>query len=276
MILFDNSKYGKIINPLKEVTINNLFARTVVEKKVIGSVYVDNVENPKTYYIKHPYGMSLLFGETGKDDFNSNFIDYALNTFRIRDNDEWLQAFPDSWNKMISDLFGNNLIKSKDNIGNDNNRKIEENTRVNFKFNKKKYLDFKFRSSNKEYNIVRTDKEMYENMHGSVVPKYFWKDAGQFFDYGIGFSLIYENRVASTAYSAFIHDDQLELGIETVESCRGKGFAIQTCSALIDYCLDNNYEPVWACRLENIGSYKLAQKLGFEPTIYIPFYRLNS
>jgi RimJ/RimL family protein N-acetyltransferase len=117
---------------------------------------------------------------------------------------------------------------------------------------------------------------MYENMRGSVIPKYFWKDAEQFSNLGVGFSLIYENNVASTAYSSFIHGNQLELGIETVESYRGKGFAIHTCSALINYCLENNYEPVWACRLENTGSYKLAQKLGFEPTFYIPFYRLNN
>jgi len=276
MILLDKSKYGELIEPLKEVSINHLFARSVLENKVSGIVYTDNSEKPKTFYIYHPYGMSLLFGESENDDFNSHFIDYALNTFRIRDRYEWMQAFPDSWNKKISTLFGDNLIKTEDNTGNDNNKKIEKHTRVNFKFNEKKYLDFKFNYCNKEYSILRTDKEMYENMRGSVIPKYFWKDAEQFSNLGVGFSLIYENNVASTAYSSFIHGNQLELGIETVESYRGKGFAIHTCSALINYCLENNYEPVWACRLENTGSYKLAQKLGFEPTFYIPFYRLNN
>jgi len=274
MILLDTSNYNKVIKPLREVTINNLFARSVVEKKVMGAVYVDNKDNPKTFYIIHPYGMSLLFGETDHEDFNSKFVDYALNTFKIRNRYEWLQAFPDSWNKKISDLFGNNLIKNKDNLGNENN-KIEENSRVNFKFNKKKYLDFKF-NNNKTYKILRTDKEMYENMQGSVVPKYFWNDAEHFYNCGIGYSLIYGNQLTSTAFSAFIHENQLELGIETVEGYQGKGFAIYTCCALINYCLNNNYEPIWSCRLENIGSYQLAQKLGFEPTICIPFYRLNS
>jgi GNAT superfamily N-acetyltransferase len=276
MIELEKSKYGKIIEPLKEVTINHLFARSVVENKVDGSVYVDNIENPKTFYINHPYGMSLLFGDNENDDFNSNFFDYALNTFKIRDKYEWLQTYPDSWNKKILSLFGDKLIKSKDNFGNDKNNKIEENTRVNFKFNKEKYLKHKDQSKNNDYKILRTDKEMYDNIQGSVVPKYFWKDAEHFYKSGIGFSLIYENRIASTAYSAFIHDNLLELGIETVESYRGKGFAILTCSSLIDYCLNNNYEPVWSCRLENVGSYNLAQKLGFEPTLYIPFYRLNA
>jgi len=80
---------------------------------------------------------------------------------------------------------------------------------------------------------------------------------------------------AATSYSSFIRDDMLELGIETVESFRGKGLAQHVCSALIDYCVKNNYEPIWACRKENIGSYKLAQKLDFEPTKEILYYRLS-
>ncbi len=275
MILLDKSNYAKVIKPLSEVTINNLFARTVVENKVDGSIFVDNTENPRTFYISHPYGMSLLFGETGHADFNSKFIDHALNTFKVRDRYEWLQAFPDSWNKTISVLLGDHLIKSKDNIGNVRNDKIEENTRVNFKFNREKYLDFNNNNKNNSYKILRTDKEMYESMQGSVVPKYFWKDAEHFYNHGLGFSLLYENKIVSTAYSSFIHGNQFELGIETMEGYKGKGFAIHTCSALIDYCLANDYEPIWSCRLENIGSYKLAQKLGFEPTAYFPYYRLN-
>lgn len=276
MKLLDNSKYDKVVKPLMEVKINNLFARSVVEKKVNGNVFVDNADNPRTFYVIHPYGMSLLFGETDNNDFNSKFTDHALNTFRMRERDEWLQAYPESWNIKISALLGNNLIKFSDNKGNVHSKKIEENTRVNFKFNKSKYLNINRKSNSTNNKIIRTDKQMYENMNGSVVPKYFWNDAEDFFNNGVGFSLLINGLLASTAYSAYIHDNKLELGIETVEPFRGKGFAHNTCCALIDYCLDNEYEPVWSCRLENTGSYILAQKLGFEPTTYIPYYRLKS
>jgi len=112
-------------------------------------------------------------------------------------------------------------------------------------------------------------------MKGSVAPSSFWDSADDFFENGIGFSLFYENKLASTAFSAFIHDDKLEIGIETIEAFRGKGFVKYVCSSLIDYCLENGYEPIWSCRKENINSYKLAQKLGFEPIKEIPFYRLS-
>ena len=125
-----------------------------------------------------------------------------------------------------------------------------------------------------DYNICRTDKKMFEDMQGKVLPKFFWENAEKFYNHGIGFSLKYNEKILSTAFSAFIFENQLEIGIETVENNRGKGFAIATCTSLIDYCLAYKYEPIWSCRLDNVGSYNLAQKLGFEPILYIPTYNL--
>jgi len=274
MILLNPNDYFKARNPLKAVTINTLFAQAVVEKKTVGKINVDNTYAPETFLIYHPYGMSLLFGETNNEYFNAWFQDYALNTFKIRQRYEWLQTFPDVWHNKLTGLFGEKFIKSKDNTDDDKDNKIEENTRVNFLFNKEKYLVFRSTIPNNEYKIFSTDKTMFEDMNGGVVPKYFWRDASQFHNQGVGFSLFFENKLASTAFSAFVTKTQLEIGIETTEDNRGKGFAMLTCASLIDYCLDHNLEPVWSCKLENTGSYLLAQKLGFEPTSFRPFYRL--
>ena len=43
-----------------------------------------------------------------------------------------------------------------------------------------------------------------------------------------------------------------------------EGFARYTCAALIDYCLENNYGPVWSCRLENSISTICQKKLVIE------------
>ena len=175
----------------------------------------------------------------------------------------------------MDQLFGNHLVAAKDNVDTASSNLIEVNTRVNFRFNPEKYRHFKSGIDKTKVNVVRTGKKLFEAMNGSVVPKHFWDNAADFDKNGFGYSLIHQHELVSTAFSSYVHDDKLELGIETVESVRGKGFASYTCAALIDYCLDNRYEPVWSCRLENTGSYLLAQKLGFEPTLYIPYYRLS-
>jgi GNAT superfamily N-acetyltransferase len=184
-----------------------------------------------------------------------------------------MQVFPDSWDDKLKDLFGSNLVNYSKKSENEKG-KVELNGRANFKFNRDAYLVIKQNMPISNYKIVRTDEEIFNNMKGSVVPMHFWKDAEQFCNHGVGFSLFYDNKLASTAYLAYVHDNYLEIGIETVEEYRGKGLAQYACSALIDYCLENNLEPVWSCRFENTNSYKLAQKLGFEPISKRSYYRL--
>ncbi len=274
MILLGRDEYYMLIEPLSEVKINNLFARSVVERCVTGKIYVDSSVNASTFYVVHPYGISLLFGRFDNTIFNNAFKDYALNRYGTRDKYEWMQTYPRNWDNVLNELFNSCLVKSADNKDNAGLNKIELNTRVNFKFNFEKYSHFKKEIKRADLTIIRTDRQIFNAMKGSVIPSYFWDNAEDFSDKGVGFSLLHNNELASTAYSAFIHDNKLEIGIETIEKFRGQGFAQYACSGLIDYCIENKYEPVWSCRLENTGSYKLALKLGFEPVLNIPFYRL--
>ena len=276
MIVLDKSEYYKLMLPLKTVEINHLFAEAVVLGHVSGTVYVDQVVNPATFYVSHPYGMSLLFGDTRNEKFNLWLLGHALNDFKTRDRYEWLQAYPEKWNLELNSKWKEHLIKQEENNQQITAQQIEVNTRVNFKFNKSVYLNFKEINQFADGNTIRTTPEIFENMSGSVIPCRFWDNVADFSTRAIAYSVLVGTKVASTAFSAFIINNQLEIGIETSEAFRGKGHALSACSALIDYCLEHDYEPVWGCKLENTASYLLAQKLGFEPTICWPFYRLNS
>lgn len=271
MIKLEVSDYVKVVAPLESLTINTLFAKAVIYKQISGSVYVDSDKEPKVFYIAHPYGMSLLFGDTENENFNEDLFHYLTNKNKVRNNYEWLQALPNSWNHKIESILGSYLVK----IDSANLNRVLEYTRVNFIFNISEYKNIKRQLDRQVYEVVRTTKEMLRTMQGSVIPKYFWRNEDQFQNKGIGFSLIYDGEVASTAFSSCRFENQLEIGIETLEKYRGKGFALYVCSALINYCIENGLEPIWACRMENIASYQLALKLGFIPTLSIPYYRLS-
>lgn len=275
MILLPVDRYYLLEEKIKGVQINNLFARSVIEKHVTGKIYVDSIIELNTAYVIHPYGISLLFGDCNNIEFNSRFKSYALNIDNSRNKHEWLQTYPREWDNVLQDLFGNLIIKSSENIDNKAIGVIELNTRVNFSFNRDKYLRIDRATLSSSDMIVNTENLHFEQMPGSVIPHKFWDSANDFMQKGKGFTLLHNGEIASTAYSAFVHEDKLEVGIETVEKYRGLGFAELTCCKLIDYCLERELIPVWSCRFENTGSYKLAQKLGFEPTLMIPFYRLS-
>lgn len=276
MVLLDKMDYEKVVQYFKKVTINSLFARSVIEQTVTGKIFVDDKNNPGTFYVVHPYGMTLLFGESNNERFNDAFKTYALNKAKSRKNFEWMQAFPNNWDNVLSSLFKDVLVKSADNIEKTEKGIIELNTRVNFKFNIAKYQPLSSQFIGKDIKIVRANGQMFQNMQGSVVPIHFWDNEEDFLKNGVAFALFYKDELAAMSFSSYWFDNDFEIGIETKEKFRGKGFAELVCRAIIDYCVENKYEPIWSCRLENTGSYKLAQKLGYEPTLYLPYYRLSN
>ncbi|MFC2137388.1 GNAT family N-acetyltransferase [Bacteroidota bacterium] len=271
MIILDKLHYRLVLEPLKKLNINTLFAQSVVKQHVAGKIYIDDFAKPSAFYIVHPYGMTLLFGDLINERFENEIVDYLLNIKNKRKKAEYLQVYPESCNSKLLKLLNAKADKKIINLS----EKIEKYSRANFQFNNKKYQDFKEKLISQEYKIIRTDKDVFNSMQGIVIPKYFWNNAEEFLSIGAGFTLILDGKPASTAYSAYVHDDMFELGIETMAEYRGKGYAKYVCSALIDYALERNLIPVWSCRKENVESFSLAQKLGFEPTLFLPYYTIN-
>lgn len=277
MILLQPAHYNILKKHLYNIDFNFLFAQAVIDNDVRGRIYVDNSDDPKTFYVVHGYGMSLLGGDHTNAEFNSAFKRYVLNTNKKRTQVEWMQVFPENWNSVMRDLFGDVLVRSGGQAKVTNTAIVELNTRVNFTFSQKRFEQVKNRHKEIDHRvtIVENTKNVYEEMTGSVTPKAFWNTSDDFVQKGMGFGLYYDGRLVSTAFSSFRVPGQLELGIETLEAFKGKGFGEMVCAALIEYCLSQNLEPIWACRLENIGSYKLAQKLGFVPSRELPYYKFN-
>lgn len=269
------TQYAQVLPELSKVTINHLFAKAVLKQLIVGSVYVDNISNPTSYYIVNNYGMALLFGKTTNKTFNNKLADYLLNKQQKRITDEWLQVYPNAWVEVIEPLISPFLVsddQEKQYQNKEGNHLVIKNTRVNFSFDAALYRQ----QGNliNEVDVIETTANIFNQLSGSVVPQHFWNNAEDFLAHGKGYTVTVEGVNASTAYSAFVDEGALELGIETNSYYKGKGYARLVCNALIEYCLTNDLEPIWACRLENTPSYCLAQKLGFRPTKYLAYYRL--
>lgn len=255
-----------IIELLNAVPFNTLFAESVINQTINGEIFVDNIKSPRTFYILHPYGMSLLLGENCHD-FEWELYGYVQNSDKKRNKTEWMQAYPDHWHAALNKMVNKNANKQI--------QLIEIDVRVNFKFNLAKYIELNPGCVDEHIEIKRTSADDFESMSGSVIPKYFWNTQNDFINKGVGYSVFYKNTLASIAFSSVVNSSYLELGIKTKEPFRGRNFAYMACCALLNYCLEKGLEPVWACRKSNIGSYKLAEKLGFEESLNTPYYKLN-
>ena len=256
--------YGAVVEPLRALAINNLFARAVVEQGAPGRVFAYSADRPAVIYVVHAYGMSLLFGETKIPEVDSQLLAGVIDARRAED--EWLQISGEAWMSRLTRRETSATSCSRATV-------IDQYTRVNFRFCAKEYAAARRRLSS-SCRVERADRAAFA-MPGSVVPRAFWRDAERFLDAGAGFAVMIDDEPAALAFSAFAMDGKLEIGIETVPKFRGRGLATHACAALIDDCLARGLEPLWACRLENTASYRLALRLGFEPVRYLPYFRLS-
>lgn len=277
MILLPPDDFARHLSLLRQVPINHLFALAVLRRQVDGWVWADHPDHPQALYLLHPYSMSLLVGETDHPAFLEALRKHCLGSSSSRQGPEWLQTYPESWAPKLADWLGDALLDRQGlstPVG--PNPRVEVYTRVNFQFNPAAYAAFRTTLPACPFPIVPTGPQYFHDLPGSVVPRFFWRDAAQFAGQGIGFSALDGTIAAATAFSAFVEEGQLEIGIETDERYRHRGLAAQVCCALIDYCLERNLEPIWSCRRENAASFRLACKLGFVPLRYLPYYRLAS
>lgn len=248
------------------VVFNCFFARSVIESHVTGQVFVDDGSDPKTAYIRHPYGMSLLIGCHTNGDFNDWLFDYIAGGTGRKHSDDWMQVFPFEWNDVIGkEVEARGL-----------NRYIEKSTRVNFTFNRRRYETLSRPLTGGREKIEKIDRARFTTFQGTVVPKLFWDSYDDLDRHGIAYAVTINGEAATIAYAAFVHQNKLEIGIETAPRFRQKGLAVKACARLIDYCLFKNLEPVWACKLENTRSYKLAVRLGFDEEARYPYYGLKN
>lgn len=92
-----------------------------------------------------------------------------------------------------------------------------------------------------------------------------------------GFALVKDGRNVSVCRSnGFISGREFMIDVYTTDKNeRSKGHATAVGTALIDFCLENGYIPLWETTQDNIPSRKLAQKLGFVASEYYPVYAIE-
>jgi RimJ/RimL family protein N-acetyltransferase len=261
---------------LRALPINTLFVQSVLRGHADGRCQVDDPRAPGAFYAVHAYGMALLWGRAAAATEAAWLAWLRRRLVAPEHPAEWLQVYPDAWVATVEAALGDQLVAT----GSPGDRAggALRCTRLNFAFDRERYGRARgaLEAAIAAATVAPTSAAMFAELEGSVVPRRFWRDAGEFAASGGGFSVIVDGAPAATAFCSFRHGAQLEIGIETAPRHRGKGLARIAACALIDHCLAHGLEPVWACRLENTASVRLAGALGFVAVAEIPYYRLPS
>ncbi len=261
MIKLQPDQYPAVAPLVNSVPYNHLFARVVMENSVHGHVFADDATTPSVCFIIHKYGMAMLIGDDKNALVTDRLGDFLHAAVQSEFPAKWLLIYPQTWEHTLAGFV--------------DNRHFLQTQRINYTFHPELF-SFHHIDLPDGFTLRKIDAELYHRIQGSVVPQHFWNCAEDFLAHGIGFSLLDGDQIVSTTFTSFVGDGKLELGVETAAAFRQKGYSVYAASALVAYCLEHGYEPVWACRLENVGSSRLAERLGFVPSSYHPYYCLPS
>lgn len=114
------------------------------------------------------------------------------------------------------------------------------------------------------FELRKIDPVLTGSIRGRITPSFSWDSAERFIEKGSGFCLTEGETPAAWAFSAAVSSEETDIGAETDERFRRRGFAAAAAEAMIKDILSAGKRPVWACHYQNTASVRLAESLGFE------------
>lgn len=93
----------------------------------------------------------------------------------------------------------------------------------------------------------------------------FWGSLENFYQKGKGAAVVHQGQVVCCCRANCTAGRRIEVDIITHPQYRRRGLAATAAAALVEECLADGFEAVsWQCDSDNIGSWKTAEKVGFE------------
>jgi GNAT superfamily N-acetyltransferase len=238
----------------------------VIEGNFPGRIFVDDKDSPNTALVWAISRWAYIDG----DALNRPFVDFLAalvrdviipDSRRIRMN--WFELYAaDSpvWAAAIERSLGE--------------YKPDKHYEIVYTLDKQKYL--KLRKDPKLPEGMRIEKVELPILPNTALDAPFVRaefEARTSF----GFQLKRDNKVISVCCSnGLISGKEFMVDVQTFDKDeRSKGYGTATGIALLDFCLEKGYDPLWETTLDNIPSQKLARRLGFVESESYPVYAIE-
>lgn len=250
-------RYREVFHMLGDVSVNNVFAYSVLEGVQEGEVYVNNSQDIKSLIVQHMCGYSIFSG-----DINEPVID------ELKDMLE--KGIETSNGTIYLHVKDKKLLERMEELCQENTS-IRKGKKISYRFNRSDFIS-KDEILGTDVKVKKMEEKELRGLEGYIVPKFSWSNTTSFLEQGVGFCVVVEGKVVSIAFSWFIGNGKVEIGVNTLPAFRKKGLARIVSQQMISYCIEHGLEPVWSCVKENISSQRLALSLGFEPEGEIYYY----
>ncbi|MBX0358475.1 GNAT family N-acetyltransferase [Halobacillus sp. Nhm2S1] len=254
----------------------HLEVKAVIEGNNPGRIFVDHIDSPKTGIIWLGNNDGFFFiGDEENEGFNNHindFIDKVIfpEAQKLRLNNFIAIGNHPGWEKIIERVF--------------KHRQMQKSNQKVYTMWENHYKDNNEPSISQDYTVLKIDNELIEDKNNSLENigflrskiSEFWSSPEDFYQKGIGYCIVYKNKVASLCFSGFVAEKVHGIDIETIEVHQGNKLGQKAAHCVLKDSLSKGMIPYWDCEEANKPSNIIAQNIGLENyfnyTVYIfPF-----
>jgi RimJ/RimL family protein N-acetyltransferase len=263
------SEYDRV-RPLFQGVNYSLSVQAAMAGNNPGRIFVDDVQLPRTAFALTVEGYFLV-GEDGDLEtlgalrrFLSEKI-FTGEVFVNGDESMSLAVYPASWEARLPDLIPTH--------------EMEKNERYHYLC---RTLAFDWRGNVPEgYTVRRVDRALLDDPQ-VVFPdpvrdwmdfEQMWGSEKNFLSKGVSYAVLYDGEVTAWCTPDCVAGDRIDVGVMTHPAHRRRGLASVVVAATVEHCLGHGFNAVgWHCNARNRGSWKTAEKVGFERSCEYAYY----
>ena len=231
--------YRKIKSLIPKIRIEKVYPFSILEGMQEGEIFVDNEEAPSAALVWHYCGFANILGDYN-EEFIEETVEMMLNPTEGHSGRMALQSENDP--RLARMIMSNPAVVKYE--------------RYVFEFAKEKYLI----PYEMEAKLTEITADNYELMKGKIIPTFSWPNKEEFLRNGFGYCLIEEGQMLACAFASGLSKEYVDIGVETAEECRGKGYGRIVAAEMVKEILSRGKTPIWGCDIRNEASMIDSQK----------------
>ena len=226
--LFEDCKYDRVI--LDSVLEGNF-----------GSAFTDSVDLP--IVVRLDSGKFTILGGNPKAKSAKSLLHLAPINYVTPQDDEW--------RRLLQNEFSGHIYEISFTAFSPKNLDMS-------------HLEDLISAKPNAFELKRIEKPLAEQMPSDVGNEHFYETfetVDDFLHRGIGFCILYQDKIVSAATSMARSSKAIDIEIATVPNFREQGLGTVVGAKLVSHCLERGIEPCWIA--DSTVSEKLAIKLGY-------------
>ncbi|MBN1148028.1 MAG: GNAT family N-acetyltransferase [Anaerolineales bacterium] len=227
----------------------NLSLLAVIDGMILGHIWVDDLSRPRAVFALTPEAQYLA-GDPRRTAFNQALAAWYAQHGHVEliyDSEDWEPQFE----YLLAGKYARKLMRR---------HYVCKQLKL---WQWREQLRREFEMRRVDADFLRSD--YLENFEQVSCRLEDWGGERGFLEKGLGYCLLHENVIVSHCIADNVSGEACEIGIGTDQRYRRRGLAALTVAAMVEYCLSRGYIQIgWHCLENNIGSWKTAEKVGFE------------